>query len=109
MTNQHDALWAGRCSAKNEEARVQPGFLTNQTTNGADCADDPAMQQVVPYGDRKQFETLRARCALVGYELKLIAATGPAQVFHVSRWDASHTLIGLTVVEQFADRVGAPS
>ena len=109
MTNHHRAFWAGSSAPTNEEARLQPGFWTDQTSNTRDCAGRLGIQQGNSEADRKRFETLRARCALVGYELTLIAAADDSQVFCVSRWDMSRILTGLTVVEVFADRVGAPS
>ena len=52
---------------------------------------------------QKKFETLRARLALLGFELQ---ACGVAR-FVVSRWNLSRRLADLAEVQAFADRVGA--
>ena len=52
---------------------------------------------------QKEFETLRARLALLGFELQ---ACGLAS-FVVSRWNLSRSLADLAEVQAFADRVGA--
>lgn len=52
---------------------------------------------------QKEFETLRARLALLGFELQ---ACGLAS-YVVSRWNLSRRLADLAEVQAFADRVGA--
>lgn len=51
----------------------------------------------------KAFEILRARLALLGFELQ---ACGVAS-FAVSRWNLQRSLADLAEVQAFADRVGA--
>jgi len=54
----------------------------------------------------KQFETIRARCALAGYALMVIGQNG-LSVYVVSRWGMSKDFTDLAEVEKFLHEVGA--
>ena len=79
-------------TAQMNEARVVPGLEEYTNTDAQSIADK-----------RKRFETLRARLALRGYELRP-QADGTLLIVY---WDLAKTLSDLDAAERFAQQVGA--
>jgi len=52
--------------------------------------------------------TLKARCALAGFELMVIGAADGTSVFTVARWGRTVDLPDASAVECWLDRIGAP-
>lgn len=68
---------------------------------GFDCGDRSAVEQA-----DKAFATLRARLALVGFQLHVTSADRGQAEYIVTRWNLSRTLPNMAGVQAFADRVG---
>lgn len=55
----------------------------------------------------KLIATLKARCALAGYAMFVIQATGGGSAFLVQRWDRTRELPDVAAVEAFLAQAGA--
>lgn len=82
---------------ESDNARGQAGVIEAQET--ADAAMVRAQVDAVD----KRVATLKARAALAGYQLHVVA-----DGFMVARWGLTHTLPTADEAERWLDRAGAP-
>jgi hypothetical protein len=91
------ALRAGTDAPARESAPAIDGGAQNEQ---ADCAAERERRD-------KAIATPRARAALAGFEMHVIANDAGRAVFLLTRWNLTRELADLAAVQVFLDQVGA--
>lgn len=104
MTHSHMPAGAGPATPGNDNAPVQGRVEGQGTADSRHCADDGAAAQLKE-ALRKRRETLAAKLARRGYELREL----DSGAWLISKWNLTREISGpgLEGVEAFAGQVGA--